>query len=136
MEYIQLGKSDLKVSKICLGCMSFGEAGENGWQLNQGQTDEMIKKALDLGINFFDTVNCYGKGSNETFIRNSFKKFVKDRKSIIVATKVYVNEGNLSREAILREIDGSLKRLQMDYVDLYIIHRWDYNHPIEETMKH
>jgi aryl-alcohol dehydrogenase-like predicted oxidoreductase len=135
MEYVQLGKSDLKVSKICLGCMSFGEAGENGWQLNQEQTDEMIKKALDLGINFFDTANCYGRGSSETFIGNSFKKFVKDRKDIIVATKVYVNEGNLSREAILREIEGSLKRLQMDYVDLYIIHRWDYNHPIEETME-
>ena len=115
--------------------MSSGEAGENGWQLNQEQTDEMIKKALDLGINFFDTANCYGRGSSETFIGNSFKKFVKDRKDIIVATKVYVNEGNLSREAILREIDGSLKRLQMDYVDLYIIHRWDYNHPIEETME-
>ena len=135
MEYVQLGKSDLKVSKICLGCMSFGEAGENGWQLNQEQTDEMIKKALDLGINFFDTANCYGRGSSETFIGNSFKKFVKDRKDIIVATKVFNNEGGLSKEAIFREIEGSLKRLQMDYVDLYIIHRWDYKVPIEETME-
>ena len=135
MEYVQLGKSDLKVSKICLGCMSFGEAGENGWQLNQEKTDEMIKKALDLGINFFDTANCYGKGSSETFIGNSFKKFVKDRKDIIVATKVYNNEGGLSKEAIFREIEGSLKRLQLDYVDLYIIHRWDYKLPIEETME-
>ena len=136
MEYVQLGKSDLKVSKICLGCMSFGQVTEKRpWVLNQEETDTMIKKALDLGINFFDTANTYGDGSSETFIGNSFKKFVKDRKDIIVATKVYNNEGKLSKEAILREIDGSLKRLQMDYVDLYIIHRWDYEHPIEETMK-
>ena len=136
MEYVQLGKSDLKVSKICLGCMSFGQVTEKRqWVLNQEETDAMIKKALDLGINFFDTANTYGDGSSETFIGNSFKKFVKDRKDIIVATKVYNNEGKLSKEAILREIDGSLKRLQMDYVDLYIIHRWDYEHPIEETME-
>ena len=136
MEYVQLGKSDLKVSKICLGCMSFGQVTEKRpWVLNQEETDAMIKKALDLGINFFDTANTYGDGSSETFIGNSFKKFVKDRKDIIVATKVYNNEGKLSKEAILREIDGSLKRLQMDYIDLYIIHRWDYEHPIEETMK-
>ena len=136
MEYVQLGKSDLKVSKICLGCMSFGQVTEERkWVLNQEETDAMIKKALDLGINFFDTANTYGDGSSETFIGNSFKKFVKDRKDIIVATKVYFNEGKLSKEAILREIDGSLKRLQMDYVDLYIIHRWDYEHPIEETME-
>ena len=136
MEYIQLGKSDLKVSKICLGCMSFGERSEKWpWVLNQEQADEMIKKALDLGINFFDTANCYSNGTSEIFIGNSFKKLVKNRKDIIVATKVFVNEGKLSKEAILREIDGSLKRLQMDYVDLYIIHRWDYDHPIEETME-
>jgi len=136
MEYIQLGKSDLKVSKLCLGCMSFGKVTEKRpWVLNQEETDAMIKRALDLGINFFDTANTYGDGSSETFIGNSFKKFVKDRKDIIVATKVYNNEGKLSKEAILREIDGSLKRLQMDYVDLYIIHRWDYDHPIEETME-
>ena len=136
MEYVQLGKSDLKVSKICLGCMSFGEKTKSlPWTLNQEQTDEIIKRALDLGINFFDTANCYGDGTSEKFIGNSFKKFVKDRKDIIVATKVRWNEGQLSKEAIMREIDGSLKRLQMDYVDLYIIHRWDYEHPIEETME-
>ena len=136
MEYVQLGKSDLKVSKICLGCMSFGQVTEKRqWVLNQEETDAMIKRALELGINFFDTANCYGDGSSETFIGNSFKKLVKDRKDIIVATKVYNNEGKLSKEAILREIDGSLKRLQMDYIDLYIIHRWDYEHPIEETME-
>ena len=136
MEYVQLGKSDLKVSKICLGCMSFGEKTKTWpWTLDQEKTDEIIKKALDLGINFFDTANCYANGTSDVFIGNSFKKFVKDRKDIVVATKVRWNEGQLSKEAILREIDGSLKRLQMDYIDLYIIHRWDYEHPIEETME-
>ena len=116
--------------------MSFGEVTEKRqWVLNQEETDAMIKRALELGINFFDTANTYGNGSSETFIGNSFKKLVKNRKDIIVATKVYNNEGKLSKEAILREIEGSLKRLQMDYVDLYIIHRWDYEHPIEETME-
>ena len=136
MEYVQLGKSDLKVSKICLGCMSFGEKTKTWpWTLDQEKTDEIIKKALDLGINFFDTANCYANGTSEVFIGNSFKKFVKDRKDIIVATKVRWNEGQLSKEAIFKEIEGSLKRLQMDYIDLYIIHRWDYEHPIEETME-
>ena len=137
MEYVKLGKSDLKVSKICLGCMSFGEASPDfhTWTLNQEQTDEMIKRALELGINFFDTANGYSKGTSEIFIGNSFKKFVKNRSDIIVATKVFFNEGKLSKEAIMREIDLSLKRLQMDYVDLYIIHRWDYDHSIEETME-
>ena len=136
MEYVQLGKSDLKVSKICFGCMSFGERSNFWkWQLDQEKTDELIKKALDLGINFFDTANIYANGTSEIFIGNSFKKFVKNRSDIIVATKVYNNEGRLSKEAIFREIGGSLKRLQMDYIDLYIIHRWDYDHPIEETME-
>ena len=136
MEYVQLGKSDLKVSKICLGCMSFGKKTKTWpWTLDQEKTDEIIKKGLDLGINFFDTANCYADGTSEEFIGNSFKKFVKDRKDIIVATKVRWNEGQLSKEAIFKEIEGSLKRLQMDYIDLYIIHRWDYEHPIEETME-
>ena len=136
MEYVTLGTSDLKVSKICLGCMSFGNKTKMWpWTLDQEKTDIIIKKALDLGINFFDTANCYADGSSETFIGNSFKKFVKDRKDIVVATKVRWNEGQLSKEAIFREIEGSLKRLQMDYIDLYIIHRWDYDHPIEETME-
>ena len=136
MEYVTLGTTDLKVSKICLGCMSFGQKTKMWpWTLDQEKTDQMIKRALDLGINFFDTANCYADGTSETFIGNSFKKFVKNRKDIVVATKVRWNEGQLSKEAILREIDGSLKRLQMDYIDLYIIHRWDYDHPIEETME-
>ena len=119
MEYVTLGTSDLKVSKICLGCMSFGKPTKSRpWTLDQEKTDIIIKRALDLGINFFDTANIYGEGSSETFIGNSFKKFVKDRKDIIVATKVRQNEGRLSKEAIFREIEGSLKRLQMDYIDL------------------
>ena len=126
----------MKVSKICFGCLSFGKKTKvRPWTLSQEETDILIKKALDLGINFFDTANMYSEGTSETFIGNSFKKFVKDRKDIIVATKVYFNEGKLSKEAIFREIEGSLKRLQMDYVDLYIIHRWDYDHPKEETME-
>ena len=105
--------------------MSFGKAveGWHDWVLDQEKTDEIIKKALDSGINFFDTANIYGKGTSEIYIGNSFKKFVKNRKDIVVSTKVFFNEGKLSKEAILREIDESLKRLQLDYVDLYIIHR-------------
>ena len=103
MEYVQLGKSDLKVSKLCLGCMSFGQKSERKpWVLNQEETDEMIKKALDLGINFLDTANGYSDGTSEIFIGNSFKKLVKDRKDIIVATKVFFNEGKLSKDAILK----------------------------------
>ena len=137
MEYVKLGNSDLNVSRICLGCMSFGEVtpGFHTWVLDQEKTDEIIKRALELGINFFDTANCYNKGTSEVFIGNAFKKYVKNRSDIVVATKVRINEGGLSKEAIFREIEGSLKRLQMDYVDLYIIHRWDYDHPIEETME-
>ena len=116
--------------------MSFGKKTKTWpWTLDQEKTDQIIKKALDLGINFFDTANVYADGTSETYIGNSFKKFVKDRKDIVVATKVRWNEGQLSKEAIFREIEGSLKRLQMDYIDLYIIHRWDYDHPIEETME-
>ena len=94
MEYVKLGKSDLKVSRLCLGCMSFGEKKDemNDWVLNQEQTDEMIKRALDLGINFFDTANVYSNGTSETYIGNSFKKFVKNRKDIIVATKVFLTQ--------------------------------------------
>ncbi len=137
MEYVKLGKSDLKVSRICLGCMTFGDkevCKETPYLLNQEETDAVVKRALDLGINFFDTANCYAKNTSEIFLGNSLKKFAK-REDVIIATKVYNNEGKLSKEAILREIEGSLKRLQTDYIDLYIIHRWDYDTPIEETME-
>lgn len=136
MDYTQLGNSDLHVSKICLGCLSFGDAKVAGkqWLLNQEQTDEMVKRALELGINFFDTANYYNEGTSEMYLGKAIKKLAK-REDVIIATKVYYNEGGLSREAIFREVDFSLKKLQMDYIDLLIIHRWDYDTPIEETMK-
>jgi len=133
MEYTTLGKSGIKVSKICLGCMTFGVRENFTWLLNQEETDEMVKRALDLGINFFDTANCYNFGTSEEYLGKSLKKFAK-REDVVIATKVRFNDGALSREAILREVEGSLKRLQTDYIDLYIIHRWDYTTPIEETM--
>ncbi len=115
MEYVKLGKTSLIVSRICYGCLSFGESkpGTNfPWVYGQELSDLLIKKALDLGINFFDTANCYSDGSSERFIGNSFKKFVKDRKDIVIATKVRINKGGLSKEAIRRECEKSLKNLQ------------------------
>ncbi|MGM9645895.1 MAG: aldo/keto reductase [Eubacteriales bacterium] len=136
MEYIKLGNSDLNVSRLCVGGMSFGKpsADFHEWTLGENETEQMIKHALDLGINFIDTANCYAHGTSEEFIGKAIKKNVK-RKDVVLATKVYFNEGHLSRVAIEREIDLSLKRLDTDYVDLYIIHRFDYDTPIEETME-
>jgi 1-deoxyxylulose-5-phosphate synthase len=142
MEYIKLGNTGLDVSRICLGCMSFGFAegwGHNTWTLNEDDSRSIIKKALDLGINFFDTANVYAKGNSEVILGRALKDFAK-RDEVVIATKVRgkMREGpngeGLSRKAILSEIDNSLKRLNTDYVDLYIIHRWDYKTPIEETM--
>ncbi len=136
MEYSKLGNSDLFVSRLCVGCMSFGDPASNmhAWTLNPEESEELIKRALDLGINFFDTANTYSAGTSEEYLGRAIKNNTA-RDKVVIATKVYFNEGNLSREAILREIDGSLKRLGTDYVDLYIIHRFDYNTPIEETME-
>lgn len=135
MEYIKLGNSDLNVSRICLGCMSFGDAsGMQNWDLNYDDSEVIIKKALDLGINFFDTANCYSNGSSEIYLGKALNKLVK-REDVIIATKVYFNLGKLKREAILREVDNSLKRLNTSYIDLLIIHRFDYDTPIEETMR-
>lgn len=135
MEYIKLGNSDLNVSRICLGCMSFGDAsGMQNWALNYDDSEVIIKKALDLGINFFDTANCYSNGSSEIYLGKALNKLVK-REDVIIATKVYFNLGKLKREAILREVDNSLKRLNTSYIDLLIIHRFDYDTPIEETMR-
>lgn len=135
MEYIKLGNSDLNVSRICLGCMSFGDAsGMQNWALNYDDSEVIIKKALDLGINFFDTANCYSNGSSEIYLGKALNKLVK-REDVIIATKVYFNPGKLKREAILREVDNSLKRLNTSYIDLLIIHRFDYDTPIEETMR-
>ncbi|MCY8232358.1 aldo/keto reductase [Priestia endophytica] len=142
MEYVKLGNTGLDVSKFCLGCMSFGEAEKwlHQWVLNEEQSRSIIKKALDLEINFFDTANVYSMGTSEEFLGRALKDYA-NRDEIVIATKVYqrMHEGpngaGLSRKAIMSEIDKSLKRLGTDYVDLYIIHRWDYNTPIEETME-
>lgn len=135
MEYRQLGNSNLKVSRICLGCMGFGDAsGMQNWALDYDASEKIIKHALDMGINFFDTANCYSNGSSEEFLGRALKKYAK-REDVIIATKVYFNEGKLSKEAIHREVDQSLKRLQTNYIDLLIIHRFDYDTPIEETME-
>lgn len=137
MKYTKLGKTDITVSRICVGCMSYGKPSEDFhlWTLEQPQTQEMVKFALDQGINFFDTANCYSHGTSEEYLGQSLKNLGISRDKVVIASKVYSNEGKLSREAILREIDGTLKRLGTDYLDLYQIHRFDYEHPIEETME-
>ncbi len=135
MEYTRLGNTDIEVSKLCVGCMSFGKAGTmHDWTLDEAQSEEVIKHALELGINFFDTANGYSAGTSEEYLGRSLKKNTA-RDKIIIASKVYFNEGRLSRKAIMREIDGTLSRLGTDYLDLYIIHRFDYDTPIEETME-
>jgi len=141
MEYIRLGSTGMKVSRICLGCMSYGVAHDRWkWVLNEEQSRPYIKRALEMGINFFDTANVYANGTSEEFLGRALKDFAK-RDEVIIATKVRgrMHEGpngeGLSRKAILSEIDNSLRRLGTDYVDLYQIHRWDYETPIEETME-
>lgn len=136
MKYSKLGNTDISVSRLCVGCMSFGKpsADFHEWTLNPEDTEEIVKKALSLGINFFDTANVYSHGTSEEYLGRALRNNVK-RSDVVIATKVYFNEGNLSQKAILREIDASLSRLGTDYVDLYIIHRFDYSTPIEETME-
>lgn len=136
MEYVKLGDSGIEVSRLCVGCMSFGDPASkmHEWTLNQAESETIIKHALDLGINFFDTANCYSAGTSEEYLGRALKNNI-PRDKVVIATKVYFNEGNLSRDAISREVDGSLKRLGTDYIDLLIIHRFDYNTPTEETME-
>jgi aryl-alcohol dehydrogenase-like predicted oxidoreductase len=148
MEYVNLGRTGLKVSRICLGCMTYGrppapaepQAGRHAWALNEDESQPFLKQALDLGINFFDTANVYSSGASEEILGRFLKKNVR-RESVVVATKVWgvmrekPNGRGLSRKEILFELDESLKRLQMDYVDLYQIHRWDEETPIEETLE-
>jgi aryl-alcohol dehydrogenase-like predicted oxidoreductase len=136
MEYSKLGNSNIKVSRLCVGCMSFGDPSSNfhAWTLNPEESETLVKRALDLGINFFDTANTYSAGTSEEYLGRAINNNVA-RDKVVIATKVYFNEGKLSKTAILREIDGSLSRLGTDYVDLYIIHRFDYETPIEETME-
>lgn len=135
MEYTALGNTDIQISKLCIGCMSFGKAGTmHDWTLDETETENMVKHALYLGINFFDTANGYSAGTSEEYLGRALRKNIA-RDKVIIASKVYFNPGRLSAKAIHREIDGTLKRLGTDYLDLYIIHRFDYNTPIEETME-
>ena len=135
MKYTILGNSDLEVSELCLGCMSFGEAdrGQYGWTLDQEASTEIIRRAYECGINFFDTSNNYSGGTSEIFLGKAIKEF--DRRDLVIATKYYFNEGRLSPEAIHREVIGSLKRLDTPYIDLLILHRYDYDTPVEDTLK-
>lgn len=142
MEYVKLGNTGLDVSPICLGCMSFGDPQKwlHQWVLEAEESRIIIKRALDLGVNFFDTANVYSLGRSEEILGQALKDFA-NRDEVVIATKVHgkmhegANGSGLSRKAIMSEIDNSLKRLQTDYIDLYIIHRWDYKTPIEETME-
>jgi aryl-alcohol dehydrogenase-like predicted oxidoreductase len=142
MKYVNLGHTGTKVSKICLGCMTFGvpDRGDHPWTLPEDQSRPLIKQALEMGINFFDTANGYSDGTSEEFLGRAIKDFAR-RDEVVIATKVYFpmsrdpNGGGLSRKAIFTAIDASLRRLGTDHVDLYQIHRWDYTTPIEETLE-
>ena len=142
MEYRRLGRSGLRVSRLALGCMTYGEPnrGMHAWTLPESESRPFFIQAVELGINFFDTANSYSDGTSEEFTGRALKELTR-RDEVVVATKVYhpwrktPNCGGLSRKAIFTAIDDSLRRLGMDYVDLYQTHRWDYQTPIEETME-
>jgi 1-deoxyxylulose-5-phosphate synthase len=142
VDYVNLGKTGLKVSRICLGCMSYGVAdrGPHPWTLNEEQSRPHLKRALEAGINFFDTANVYSDGTSEEIVGRALRDFAK-RDEFVLATKVHgrmhpgPNGRGLSRKSIFAEIDASLRRLGTDYVDLYQIHRWDHETPIEETLE-
>ena len=141
MDSVKFGNTGMDVSQICLGCMSFGDVKKwiHQWVLNEDDSRIIIKKAIELGINFFDTANVYSTGESEEILGRALKDYA-NRDEVVIATKVFFpmgqgqNRSGLSRKHIMSEIDQSLKRLGTDYVDLYITHRWDYNTPIEETM--
>ncbi|MGC1108812.1 MAG: aldo/keto reductase, partial [Methylovirgula sp.] len=142
MDYVKLGHTGLEVSRICLGCMTFGVAdrGQHPWTLDEAESRPILKKALDLGINFFDTANVYSDGTSEEIVGRVLKDLGK-RDEVVIATKVHgrmrpgPNGAGLSRRAIFAEIDNSLRRLGTDFVDLYQIHRWDPNVPVAETLE-
>ena len=142
VKYTKLGRTGLDVSRICLGCMSYGggNRGNHAWSLGEEESRPFIKRALEAGINFFDTANRYSLGNSEEILGRAIKDFAR-RDEIVIATKVYgrmrpgPNGAGLSRKAIMAEIDASLRRLGTDYIDLYQIHRWDYDTPIEETLE-
>ncbi|AYD90403.1 aldo/keto reductase [Actinomyces lilanjuaniae] len=137
MEYTALGATDITIPRLCIGGMSFGEVfpDTHQWVIDQPATQEVIARALELGVNFIDTANVYARGTSETFIGQSLRNLGVAREDVVLASKVYFNEGHLSREAIEREITGTLERLGTDYLDLYIIHRFDYDTPVEEAME-
>ena len=141
MEYIRFGSTGMQVSRICLGTMSYGGPTERWpWALDEETSRPFLKRALELGINFFDTANVYSNGRSEEIVGKALRDFA-SRDEVVLATKVYFEMGpgpnnrGLSRKHILSAIDASLKRLGTDYVDLYQIHRWDYDTPIEETLE-
>ena len=142
MQHIRLGRTGLEVSRICLGCMSYGapDRGHHSWTLDEAQSRPFLRRALDLGINFFDTANVYSAGSSEEIAGRALLEYA-PRSALVIATKVNgrmrpePNGAGLSRKAIFTEIDASLKRLGTDHVDLYQVHRWDYETPIEETLE-
>jgi aryl-alcohol dehydrogenase-like predicted oxidoreductase len=147
MDYVNLGKTGLEVSRICLGCMSYGapvagkaKPGSHAWALNEQDSEPFFRQAIELGINFFDTANVYSGGASEEVLGRFLRANVR-REAVVIATKVHgvmrdePNGRGLSRKAIFYELDQSLHRLQTDYVDLYQIHRWDYETPIEETLE-
>lgn len=135
MKKRKLGNTDIEVSPICVGCMSFGTPGTmHQWSLDYEDSEKIIRHTLDLGLNFYDTANSYSKGTSEEFLGRAIKNNIA-REKVVIASKVYFNPGRLSKQAINREIEGTLKRLGTNYLDLYIIHRFDYDTPIEETME-
>src|SRR3954469_12834 len=141
MDYVKLGRTGMDVSRLCLGCMTFGvpDRGAHPWTLDEERSRPIIGRALELGFNFLDTANAYSDGTSEEIVGRAVREFAR-RDEVVIATKVFnpmrngPNGGGLSRKAIFTEIDASLRRLGMDYVDLYQIHRWDYGTPIEETL--
>jgi aryl-alcohol dehydrogenase-like predicted oxidoreductase len=137
MKRIPLGRTELLVSPICLGCMSYGVAGQgsHAWALDEKSSRPFFERALAAGINFFDTANAYSGGTSEEFVGRALKDLRAKREELVIATKVFFNPGGLGKEAIARECDASLRRLQLDYVDLYQIHRYDPNVPLEETLE-
>jgi len=138
MDYVRMGSTGAQVSRICLGAMSFGSAAD--WMIPEDQSFAIVRKALESGINFFDTANAYSRGESERILGRALKEMAPRREELVVATKVFIpmgsgpNQGGLSRKHIMASIDASLSRLGMDYVDLFQIHRFDYRTPMEETI--